>query len=97
MYFTKLTDRYCQQKEKDSGQDKPESTKKSLVLSGQAKEIDDHSTESLARNLSVKTLYTLDKQKEGFVTDSQSIEAMFPKRNLTKYVGNISINLAIHS
>ena len=54
-------------------------------------------TESLARNLSVKTLYTLDKQKEGFVTDSQSIEAMFLKRNLTKYVGNISINLAIHS
>ena len=48
-------------------------------------------------NLSVKTLYTLDKPNESFVTDSQSIEAMFPKRNLTKYVGNISINLAIHS
>ena len=36
-------------------------------------------------------------QVSSFVTDSQSIEAMFPKRNLTKYVENISINLAIHS
>ena len=55
------------------------------------------STESLTRNLDVRILYTLDKPNEDFATDSQIIEAMFPKRNLITYVGNISINLAIHS
>ena len=65
---------------------------KSIVLSTVLPKI--LSTKSLPKNLSAKLLYIQDKPKGVFATDSQSIDAMFPKRNLIKYVGNISIKLS---